>query len=109
MTERTPTPWATLNGDLIVSGEDDTVVCRVPNHPDNGANWTANAAFIVKAVNNHDLLIKAMEAAKRLIGAINDTAPPTVKESNINMAWHILDGSLRAISAPVEPPVTSSK
>jgi len=41
-----------------------------------------------------------MEAAMRLTGAINDTAPPAVKESNINMAWHILDQNLKAIRPP---------
>jgi hypothetical protein len=44
---------------------------------------------------------KAMETSRTLIGAINDTAPPAVKESNINQAWHVLDDNLR------EPVVTS--
>ena len=41
-------------------------------------------------------LQKAMETAKVLIGAINDRATPAVRESNINMAWHILDDNLKA-------------
>lgn len=52
------------------------------------------------ALDQRDRLVRAMEAAMRLIGAINDTAPPAVKESNINMAWHILDQNLKAIRPP---------
>jgi len=43
-----------------------------------------------------EALVKAMETAKQLVGAVNDTAPPAVKESNINAAWHILDDNIRA-------------
>jgi hypothetical protein len=40
----------------------------------------------------------AMEVAKTLIGAINDTAPEAVKASNINQAWHVLDDNLRPVT-----------
>ena len=95
MSERTPTPWSLFGDDMIVSGHD--IVCRIPNHPENGQNWDADAAFIVKAANSHDRLVQAVTSAKRLIGAINDTASEAVKESNINTAWHILDDALASI------------
>lgn len=63
MTEHTPTPWfyhAGLEGDLITC-DPEGVVCRIPNHPENAAYWEANARFIVKAANNHDALVKALE------------------------------------------------
>jgi hypothetical protein len=47
-----------------------------------------------------DRLRKAMETARTLIGALNDSAPPAVKESNINQAWHVLDDNLRVPSVP---------
>lgn len=36
----------------------------------------------------------AMTRARRLIGGMNDNAPQDVKQSNINLAWHILDNHL---------------
>lgn len=44
-----------------------------------------------------DALVQAMTSARRLIGAINDTASAPVKESNINTAWHVLDDALASI------------
>jgi len=37
----------------------------------------------------------AMETARTLIGALNDSVPSTVRASNINQAWHILNDNLR--------------
>jgi len=36
----------------------------------------------------------AIKNARDLIGAVNDQLPPAMKESNINLAWHILDNHL---------------
>ena len=71
MTEATQRPWdleigATKSYDLIYSGSrmDGVTIARVP--------WTgksedrANADLIVKAVNSHDALVAALEAAKTL-------------------------------------------
>jgi len=66
MTEHTLTPW---HSDDTAIFAQDGVLARIPNHPDNGVNWRADAAFIVKAVNNHDALVQALRA---LVDQIND-------------------------------------
>lgn len=57
MTQPTPTPW---HADDTAIFAQDGVLARIPNHPENGKNWKADAEFIVKAVNNHDALVKAL-------------------------------------------------
>ena len=68
MAEHTPTPWG-LNPDdrpgmawnvEIVEGDNpDMRIAFMAN----GRHSEANAAFIVKAVNNHDALVKALQGA----------------------------------------------
>jgi hypothetical protein len=41
-------------------------------------------------------LREAMRVAKELIGTLNDIAPASVKASNINQAWHVLNDNLSA-------------
>lgn len=61
MSEHTPTPWHRAPPYIdIIYGPDQSVICHEPINPDNGKNWNADAAFIVKAVNNHDSLVKAL-------------------------------------------------
>lgn len=72
MTERTPTPWrvgANSFGTQFIYGNPDQpraspmgVVYNdlVAGGDDPGRLTEANAAFIVKAVNNHDALVKAL-------------------------------------------------
>jgi hypothetical protein len=74
MTDHTPTPWRVISGDdYYIAADaypkefighfkgDDTgdYVAYVGNRPKDFGE--ANAAFIVKAVNNHDALVKALE------------------------------------------------
>ncbi len=58
MSNHTPTPW---HSDHLAIFAENGVLARLPNHPDNGLNWAADAAFIVKAVNSHDALVKALK------------------------------------------------
>jgi hypothetical protein len=51
--EHTPTPW---HCDETAIFAEDGVLARIPNHPENGKNWNADAAFIVDAVNSHATL-----------------------------------------------------
>ena len=74
-----------------------TYVCVYDDYGTGENIQKANATFIVKAVNSHDQLVRAVTSAKRLIGAINDTASAAIKESNINTAWHILDDALATL------------
>jgi hypothetical protein len=110
MSEHTPTPWTFQRAPKPTDGQYDCAIAAVIDGERHIVaetfgrvasnvfpNSEANAAFIVKAVNSHDLLVQAMTSAKRLIGAVNDTATAAVKESNINMAWHILDDALASI------------
>lgn len=65
MAEHTPTPWRAIEPDnsnylLEIVGTNvrgnEELVCRPP-----GRKRNANAAFIVKACNSHDALVKALE------------------------------------------------
>ena len=59
MSEHTPTPWHDDDIGIFAGGG---VIARIPNHPENGKNWKNDAAFIVKAVNNHDRLVQTLRA-----------------------------------------------
>lgn len=72
MSERTPGPWI-FDSEGIISTDrnsDCTVIARCPNHPDNAKHWQPNAAFIVRAVNNFDALVSALEDVLRCGNAI---------------------------------------
>jgi len=58
----TPTPWRVDPKKLlrVVSGDDNSVA-TVGLQSDLCDQWEANAAFIVKAVNSHDALVKKLE------------------------------------------------
>lgn len=58
----TPTPWI-CDSDAImpISRDGVSIVARIPNHPENKVNWEADAAFICRAVNSHDALVKALQ------------------------------------------------
>lgn len=68
MSQHTPTPWTVTNASsaymegTIIMGPDAT-------HEVAGVWMKENAAYIVKAVNNHERLL---EALKRLDDAINE-------------------------------------
>jgi hypothetical protein len=84
MSEHTPTPWFVsgvrfrMNGGewLSVNRYDEALkrdenVALVGYDPRNGAG-AADAAFIVKAVDNHDALIDLLTKLRRLDWATND-------------------------------------
>lgn len=63
MTKHTPTPWQALpdengNETYVVGPKDQAVADCMMGY---GVTDDANAAFIVKAVNNHKALVKALE------------------------------------------------
>jgi hypothetical protein len=75
MNEHTPLPWTVVDPaaldyrEPVVLGADGT--CRVawmagggPRRAADAAEARANAAFIVRAANSHDALVKALELAK---------------------------------------------
>jgi len=61
MAEHTPTPWHVDDG--FIRNSERGILCVIPNNPENGKNWKNDAAFIVKAVNNHAALVKALQTA----------------------------------------------
>ena len=58
MSQHTPTPWnvVTHNGVSLIDGDADRIGVNV--------EAPANAAFIVRACNSHDALVKALEAVE---------------------------------------------
>ncbi len=70
--KHTPTPWSVPKTDtvaVVAEGNDyerrRRVVTRTLYKPHQRARAEANAAFIVKAVNAHDKLVKALEEIAR--------------------------------------------
>lgn len=64
----TPTPWRTEEGDGCTISTDD--VYNVADTSKNGLPWMtkrANAAFIVRAANNHERLVDALNNAMQTI------------------------------------------
>ena len=64
MGEHTPTLWGSIDigwqpwdGAIAIVGPGDIAIAWTPS----GGNEAANAAFIVKAVNSHDDLVKALK------------------------------------------------
>ena len=67
-TKHTPTPWKAVkkNGDIHILGKRGMVVAVVPisyskNDLEETAETEANAAVIVRAVNNHEALLNALK------------------------------------------------
>ena len=65
--EHTPTPWHKTALDKIVNSTGTTVIANLNllEFGTDGNTAIANAAFIVRAVNNHDALVEALEMALR--------------------------------------------
>jgi hypothetical protein len=59
-TEHTPTPWQTQCEFFIVGGNPETTVADTVCQRQDSPQWTANAAFIVKACNAHNKLVEAL-------------------------------------------------
>jgi hypothetical protein len=90
MSEHTKTPWradqprtyAGVKWDCIIRGAENSPVCivTVAGFPANESK--ANAAFIVKAVNNHDALVKALkESAADIVGSCKNPDDPYIAEA----------------------------
>jgi hypothetical protein len=77
MTEHTPTPWH-VDGLYVTNREPPAVrpsIADCGRSPRIGrAEQVANAAFIVKAVNNHEALVDALECAREYIEPDTDWA-----------------------------------
>jgi hypothetical protein len=70
--QHTPTPWRTYEEDnlIVCFGEGDSICDCAPGSPFiKMPTAMANAAFIVKAVNSHEILIAAL---KDILNASND-------------------------------------
>lgn len=77
MTDHTNVPWKSEGPDQfgdynIVNGEANLAIAAVVSNLRPAAEVAANAAFIVKAVNSHDALVKALENAKAALEACSD-------------------------------------
>ena len=77
--EHTPIPWGKRSYDGDIWGFDFVIV--TPNYNDSiwvgGADAAeANAAFIVRAVNNHYKLLAALEASEAYSARIHTSSPP---------------------------------
>jgi hypothetical protein len=70
-TKHTPTPWHRA-GDYIVS-EDEIAVAEITNPCLASQTEDANAAFIVRAVNAHEALVRAL---RELIEAAEEDGRP---------------------------------
>ncbi|HWK65363.1 MAG TPA: hypothetical protein VNS34_10505 [Rhizobiaceae bacterium] len=97
MTEQkhTPTPWEVQGKYIYATGTVDTfcgpvigviAVCEETQETDSeGRTWSAggdalaNAAFIVRAVNSHEALVKALKALSAAVFAPNDDRSPELK------------------------------
>jgi hypothetical protein len=62
MSEHTPTPWRVVGGTIHAS--DKAGYVAELSSPRGGNQRDTDAAFIVKAVNNHDALVKELEAQR---------------------------------------------
>ena len=81
--EHTPIPWTTVGQagqimDVVVVGPKSQGVCEMTGHV--GQDRDADAAFIVRAVNNHAKLLKALEECYRVLaGGSYHAAPATAQ------------------------------
>lgn len=75
MTEHSPLPWSstpwenTDHHEIAIHAADGTWVadCVVDQDNDRPDEIEANAAFIIKAVNNHDVLVAALKRSKEAL------------------------------------------
>jgi hypothetical protein len=65
MSQQTPTPWIARNGDILVETEkgQETIATTYPMNHIQGES-DSNAAFIVRAVNSHEALLKQLRVAQ---------------------------------------------
>ena len=96
MSEHTPTPWVHYQGsDHIREDASDAVIATLDNggHCDESIEIfdpptvTANAAFIVIAVNCHDDLLAALAGLAKVV---KDTHEPAAYEVHLKHAAHVI-------------------
>jgi len=82
-TKHTPTPWETCdaygpvpNGQNVKASADDKMICSTTGYYGR-AGAIANAGFIVKACNAHELLVEALQDARELLALNGITADDT--------------------------------
>jgi hypothetical protein len=89
VTEHTPTPWhagSTAHTELVMAFRDNVECVISESDPEIDmplAEAHANAAFIVKACNSHDALVKALQA----VLTAWDALPPGVYTDDEMTAW----------------------
>ncbi len=72
--EHTPIPWTSDGTDIYAGG---LIVAQASFRLD---QWEANAAFIVRAVNNHAKLLEALEQAVLFIEGVFPEPSPLLKQ-----------------------------
>lgn len=95
MTEHTPTPWALMGrGDIIgiCKGFPQRPVAKVLGQ-ETSDERAANIDLILKAVNNHDAFVKALEEIIRIYA--HETGRERMAAAN-----KIAKGALAAVSSP---------
>lgn len=96
MAEHTPTPWEHTEGDIWVDTREQVCCGRGYNEccgePDvrGGQDLIAqsnpvDAAFIIKAVNNYDALVKTLEECQSALAMMIE--PETIRETSTLHAW----------------------
>lgn len=115
MSEHTPTPWA-----VPVSEGNDTLICEdlgeklgtiIADVSRPIKNFTlyrdiswdeaaANAAFIVKAVNNHDALVEALKMARNRIAVLGPFAATRHFDANEKVFLPKIDAVLDTVGSP---------
>jgi hypothetical protein len=81
--EHTPTPWRVDGNQIVTIVEEvvDDITC-VWDGADT-PNWANDAAFIVKAVNNHDALVKALQEIQLIGDGASVQNEPAIRAGNI--------------------------
>ena len=84
--KHSPLPWAHRTGleNEIITDADEDIVCRMPNHPENGKLWHLDAPLIVRSVNALPELVKALEPLAAIANEVfrsYETTPGTFREA----------------------------
>lgn len=99
-TKHTKTPWKVTEDSTIIGSVTRNVIAECCGYSDKASNGDyasiiekqgtreANAAFIVRAVNAHDDLVAALEAAVRYV---DDVSEATIFGDNDHADYDLLD------------------
>jgi selenocysteine lyase/cysteine desulfurase len=99
----TQTPWSFQQDSITerdgcgyISDADGNHISHHGNINRSRAENLANAAFIVRAVNSHDVLVKALEGAEIAVAELCHDQNPA------NECWNILSGVRAALASARE-------